>query len=143
MKIETKTNIIGIAALSCLIIAAIIIFISTAIKRTIIGFSVFILMYLFIGFTNIYNDLRNEEFKNENTEAWIPVTDRLPTKEEYLTVRDKDTSYYKRLLIAYQTDTIMYDIGYYDGYKWFTDKHGILHNVIAWKPFMKYKKDGD
>ena len=142
MKIETKTNIIGITALSCLIIAAIIVFISTAIKHTIIGFSVFILMYLFIGFTNIYNDLRNEELKNENIEAWIPVTDRLPTKEEYLTVRDKDTSYYTRLLIAYQTDTIMYDIAYYDGYKWFTDRYRIQHDVVAWKPFIQYEKDG-
>lgn len=74
---------------------------------------------------------------------WINTADRLPTKEEYLIVKDKDINYYTRLLIAYQTDTVMYDIGYYDGYKWFTDKHRMLHDVIAWKPFIKYEKDGN
>lgn len=72
---------------------------------------------------------------------WINIIERFPNKDEYLTVRDDDTSYYNRLIVAFQTDTIMYDICYYDGYKWFNERGYVIENVIAWKPFIKYKEE--
>ena len=69
---------------------------------------------------------------------WTSIIERLPNREEYLSFLEDGSSYYKRLNIAYKTDIIEYDIGYFDGYKWFTDRHKI-QNVIAWKPFTKYE----
>ena len=67
---------------------------------------------------------------------WIPITERLPEKDEY-TAKSKDgTEYYVRLLIAYETDIVEYEIGYYDGYKWLTEMPiHIIKDVIAWKTF--------
>ena len=79
---------------------------------------------------------------NEHS-SWINIIDRFPEEKEYLTVRDDNTSYYTRILIAYQTDTVMYDICYYDGYKWFNERGYKIENVIAWKPFISYEKDGN
>lgn len=67
---------------------------------------------------------------------WIPVSERLPEKEEY-TAKSKDgTEYYARLLLAYKTDIVEYEIGYYDGYKWLSEMPmRIIKDVIAWKQF--------
>ena len=67
---------------------------------------------------------------------WIPVTERLPTKEEYTAKAEDGTEYYVRLLIAYKTDIVEYEIGYYDGYKWMTEMPiRIIKDVVAWMPF--------
>ena len=67
---------------------------------------------------------------------WISVEDRLPGKEEYTETTEYGTEYYIRLLIAYKTDTVEYEIGYYDGYKWMTEEPiRLLKDVIAWMPF--------
>lgn len=72
--------------------------------------------------------------------SWTSIIERLPERQEYLTFRDDNSCSYTRLEIAFQTDTIMYDIGYYDGYKWFTDRLHKIENVVAWRPFIKYKE---
>lgn len=72
--------------------------------------------------------------------SWTSIIERLPNRQEYLTFRDDNSCHYTRLEIAFQTDTIMYDIGYYDGYKWFTDRLHKIENVVAWRPFIKYKE---
>ena len=56
----------------------------------------------------------------EKFTPWIPVTERLPSEEEYTATSEDGTEYYARLLIAYKTDIVEYEIGYYDGYKWMT-----------------------
>lgn len=67
---------------------------------------------------------------------WISVKDRLPGKEEYTATTEYGTEYYIRLLIAYKTDTVEYEIGYYDGYKWMTEKPiRFIKDVVAWMPF--------
>ena len=69
-------------------------------------------------------------------QEWISVEDRLPGKEEYTATTEYGTEYYIRLLIAYKTDTVEYEIGYYDGYKWMTEEPiRRLKDVIAWMPF--------
>ena len=69
-------------------------------------------------------------------QEWISVEDRLPGKEEYTATTEYGTEYYIRLLIAYKTDTVEYEIGYYDGYKWMTEEPiRLLKDVIAWMPF--------
>ena len=72
---------------------------------------------------------------------WISVTERLPEEWEY-TAKSKDgTEYYVRLLIAYKTDIVEYEIGYYDGYKWLTEMPmHIIKGVIAWKPFDPFQE---
>ena len=51
-------------------------------------------------------------------DGWIPVEERLPEKNEYFvnTSSNKDfpNGYYRRLEIAYMTDTVEYIHGYYD-----------------------------
>lgn len=83
-------------------------------------------------------DAIEELFAAENNVGckWIPVSERLPEKEEY-TAKSKDgTEYYVRLLIAYKTDIVEYEIGYYDGYKWLSEMPmRIIKDVIAWKQF--------
>ena len=69
-------------------------------------------------------------------QEWISVKDRLPSKEEYTAKAEDGTEYYVRLLIAYKTDTVEYEIGYYDGYKWMTEMPiRIIKDVVAWMPF--------
>lgn len=72
---------------------------------------------------------------------WISVNERLPEKWEY-TAKSKDgTEYYVRLLIAYKTDIVEYEIGYYDGYKWLTEMPmHIIKDVIAWKPLEPFQE---
>lgn len=67
---------------------------------------------------------------------WIPVTERLPSKEEYTAKAEDGTEYYVRLLIAHKTDIVEYEIGYYDGYKWMTEMPiRLIKDVVAWMPF--------
>ena len=69
-------------------------------------------------------------------QEWISVKDRLPGKEEYTATTEYGTEYYIRLLIAYKTDTVEYEIGYYDGYKWMTEMPiRLIKDVVAWMPF--------
>ena len=69
-------------------------------------------------------------------QEWISVKDRLPSKEEYTAKAEDETEYYVRLLIAYKTDTVEYEIGYYDGYKWMTEMPiRLIKDVVAWMPF--------
>ena len=71
--------------------------------------------------------------------GWINVSDRLPSEDEYLTHHNDGVDTLKRILVAYQTDTLEYQIGCYDGYKW-TNQLGnkIIKDVVAWKPFDTY-----
>ena len=69
-------------------------------------------------------------------QEWISVKDRLPRKEEYTAKAEDGTEYYVRLLIAYKTDIVEYEIGYYDGYKWMTEMPiRLIQDVVAWMPF--------
>ena len=71
-----------------------------------------------------------------SSSKWIPVTERLPSKDEYAAKAKDGTEYYVRLLIAYKTDIVEYEIGYYDGYKWLTEMPmRIIKDVLAWMPF--------
>lgn len=81
---------------------------------------------------------------------WISVDDRLPEKNECFveTSGDKDfpNGYYKRLEIAYMTDTIEYVHGYYDGYKWMDKYLDTIKNVVAWRihePYRPERSDGE
>ena len=83
-------------------------------------------------------------------DGWIPVDDRLPEKNEYFveTSGDKDfpNGYYKRLEIAYMTDTIEYVHGYHDGYKWMDKYHDAIKNVVAWRihePYRPERSEGE
>ena len=69
-------------------------------------------------------------------QEWISVKDRLPSKEEYTAKTEDGTEYYVRLLVAYKTDIVEYEIGYYDGYKWMTEMPiRLIKDVVAWMPF--------
>ena len=77
--------------------------------------------------------------------GWISVEERLPEKNEYFveTSSDKDfpNGYYKRLEIAYMTDTIEYVHGYHDGYKWMDKYHDTIKNVVAWRIHEPYRPE--
>ena len=77
--------------------------------------------------------------------GWISVDERLPEKNEYFVEMsgDKDfpNGYYKRLEIAYMTDTIEYVHGYYDGYKWMDKYHDTIKNVVAWRIHDPYRPE--
>lgn len=78
-------------------------------------------------------------------DGWISVDERLPEKNEYFveTSGDKDfpNGYYKRLEIAYMTDTIEYVHGYYDGYKWMDKYLDTIKNVVAWRIHEPYRPE--
>lgn len=78
-------------------------------------------------------------------DGWIPVEERMPEKNEYFveTSSDKDfpNGYYKRLEIAYMTDTIEYVHGYYDGYKWMDKYLDTIKNVVAWRIHEPYRPE--
>lgn len=94
-----------------------------------------------------YKGMRMAEdiIRKHANDGWIPVDDRLPEKNEYFveTSGDKDfpNGYYKRLEIAYMTDTIEYVHGYYDGYKWMDKWYDIIENVVAWKIHEPYRPE--
>lgn len=80
--------------------------------------------------------LKNQDANGVTVQQWIPVSERLPSKEEYTAKAEDGTEYYVRLLIAYKTDIVEYEIGYYDGYKWMTEMPiRIIKDVVAWMPF--------
>lgn len=91
---------------------------------------------------SIRNFINTEPVTNtplELSNDWISVKERLPNKDEYITKwQDGDRSL-SRLLVAYATDTIEYEIGCYDGYKWMNEwGTEIIQDVIAWKLFNPY-----
>lgn len=93
---------------------------------------------------NHYAEMLDETEEELNTErvkrGWISVDDRLPTEDEYLTHHNDGLDTLKRLLIAYQTDTIEYQIGCYDGWKWMNQLgNRVVKGVVAWKPFEAYE----
>lgn len=72
-------------------------------------------------------------------DVWISVDERLPSESEFLTYHKDGLSTLKRLVIAYKTDTIEYDIGCYDGHKWMNQLgNRIIKDVVAWKSFELY-----
>lgn len=85
-----------------------------------------------------------EIVKKHMNDGWIPV-ERLPEKNEYFveTSSDKDfpNGYYKRLEIAYMTDTIEYVHGYYDVYKWMDKYLDTIKNVVAWRIHEPYRPE--
>ena len=96
------------------------------------------------GTDNFYNVLVDIIRKRMN-DGWISVDERLPEKNEYFveTSSDKDfpNGYYKRLEIAYMTDTIEYAHGYYDGYKWMDKYLDTIKNVVAWRIHEPYRPE--
>lgn len=94
-----------------------------------------------------YKGLRMAEdiIRKHMNDGWIPVDERLPEKNEYFveTSGDKDfpNGYYKRLEIAYMTDTIEYVHGYYDGYKWMDKYLDTIKNVVAWRIHEPYRPE--
>ena len=94
-----------------------------------------------------YKGLRMAEdiIRKHMNDGWIPVEERLPEKNEYFveTSSDKDfpNGYYKRLEIAYMTDTIEYVHGYYDGYKWMDKYLDTIKNVVAWRIHEPYRPE--
>lgn len=91
-----------------------------------------------------------EVLEDHINDGWIPVEERLPEKNEYFvnTSSNKDfpNGYYRRLEIAYMTDTVEYIHGYYDGYKWMDKYLDAIKNVVAWRIHEPYRperrKDG-
>lgn len=78
-------------------------------------------------------------------DGWIPVDERLPEKNEYFvdTSSNKEfpNGYYRRLEIAYMTDTVEYIHGYYDGYKWMDEYLDAIKNVVAWRIHEPYRTE--
>lgn len=96
------------------------------------------------GTDNFYNAAA-EIIRKYMNDGWIPVGERLPEKNEYFveTSSDKDfpNGYYKRLEIAYMTDTIEYVHVYYDGYKWMDKYLDTIKNVVAWRIHEPYRPE--
>lgn len=63
--------------------------------------------------------------------GWICCNEHFPQLTEY-----SYENVLKRLEIAYMTDTVVYAIGYYDGYKWIDKRNCEIENVIAWRQFL-------
>lgn len=78
-------------------------------------------------------------------DGWISVEERLPEKNEYFvdTNSNKDfpNGYYRRLEIAYMTDTVEYVHGYYDGHKWMDKYLDTIKNIVAWKIHEPYSPE--
>lgn len=96
------------------------------------------------GTDNFYNAIV-EMIRKHMNDGWVSVEERLPEKNEYFveTSNNKDFSngYYRRLEIAYMTDTIEYVHGYYDGYKWMDKYHDTIKNVVAWRIHEPYRPE--
>ena len=93
---------------------------------------------------DLCTNIINAHMKHMN-DGWIPVEERVPEKNECFveTSGDKDfpNGYYKRLEIAYMTDTIEYVHGYHDGYKWMDKYHDTIKNVVAWRIHDPYRPE--
>ena len=78
-------------------------------------------------------------------DGWIPVEERLPEKNEYFvdmsSNKEFPNGYYRRLEIAYMTDTVEYIHGYYDGYKWMDEYLDAIKNVVAWRIHEPYRPE--
>ena len=90
--------------------------------------------------------LRNlRDIRKHMNDGWIPVEERLPEKNEYFvdTSSNKEfpNGYYRRLEIAYMTDTVEYIHGYYDGYKWMDKYLDAIKNVVAWRIHEPYRPE--
>ena len=100
---------------------------------------------LFSGVNMISAKKVEKILRKHMNDGWIPVEDRPPEKNEYFveTSSDKDfpNGYYKRLEIAYMTDTIEYVHGYYDGYKWMDKYLDTIKNVVAWRIHEPYRPE--
>ena len=73
---------------------------------------------------------------------WIPVEERLPKREEWIT-SDEKGSCLRKIEVAVNSDTIEYFYVYYDGFKWF-DKFGRTYaNVVAWKIHVPFSYISD
>lgn len=85
-----------------------------------------------------------QKYKKDN-DGWIPVEERMPEKNEYFvdTSSNKEfpNGYYRRLEIAYMTDTVEYIHGYYDGYKWMDEYLDAIKNVVAWRIHEPYRTE--
>lgn len=96
------------------------------------------------GTDNFYNAIVDDVRKHMNA-GWIPVEERLPEKNEYFvdTSSNKEfpNGYYRRLEIAYMTDTVEYIHGYYDGYKWMDEYLDAIKNVVAWRIHEPYRPE--
>lgn len=96
------------------------------------------------GTDNFYNAMVDIIRKHMN-DGWIPVEERLPEKNEYFvdTSSNKEfpNGYYRRLEIAYMTDTVEYIHGYYDGYKWMDEYLDAIKNVVAWRIHEPYRPE--
>ena len=83
--------------------------------------------------------------QSRDNDGWIPVEERLPEKNEYFvdTSSNKEfpNGYYRRLEIAYMTDTVEYIHGYYDGYKWMDEYLDAIKNVVAWRIHEPYRPE--
>ena len=81
----------------------------------------------------------------KKNDGWISVEERLPEKNEYFADISSDREFpngcYRRLEIAYMTDTVEYTHGYYDGYKWMDKWNDIIKNVVAWKIHDPYRPE--
>lgn len=67
--------------------------------------------------------------------VWIPVAERIPAENEYRVVcaAHSGKPFLRRFEVAYITDTVGYQFGYYDGYKWIDKSYKEIPNVVAWK----------
>lgn len=90
---------------------------------------------------NIAKDI----IRKHMNDGWVSVEDRLPEKNEYFvdTSSNKEfpNGYYRRLEIAYMTDTVEYIHGYYDGYKWMDEYLDAIKNVVAWRIHEPYRPE--
>lgn len=93
----------------------------------------------------MYVETVKKIIRKHMNDGWISVDERMPEKNEYFveTSGDKDfpNGYYKRLEIAYMTDTIEYVHGYYDGYKWMDKYLDTIKNVVAWRIHEPYRPE--
>ena len=78
----------------------------------------------------------------KDNDGWIPVEERLPEEKEWRGYdENRYCAYMKRMEVAYMTDTLEYDFGYFDGYKWMDKRYDIIKNVVAWKIHEPYRPE--
>lgn len=78
----------------------------------------------------------------KDNDGWISVNERLPEEKEWRGYdENRYCAYMKRMEVAYMTDTLEYDFGYFDGYKWMDKRYDIIKNVVAWKIHEPYRPE--